>query len=197
MDDDFNSSDIDFGPPETNKRGHAVGQESNDQIIQNSAANRLTSKKRVKQLQFGYGAPSFRRSQDLEVRWFNTYRQYTLRQDPTILFTGEDLIRFVDSVIDIVKPTDTSKPAPNLGLINRAFKILLAYGEFTWTESDGFKISRYDGRRLQSFLDDAVKAGRLIKGSWRKRAMCHHDIDIPNSKVMPYISVMLKPPIAT
>ncbi|KAJ5522257.1 hypothetical protein N7527_006372 [Penicillium freii] len=168
MDDDFNSSDVDFGPPETDKRGRAVGQESIDQIIQNSAVNRLASKKRVKQLQFGYGAPSYRFAQDLWVRRFNTYRQHTLRQDLTIPFTGEDLIRFFDSVIDIVKPIDTGKPVPNVSLVNRAFKILLAYGEFTWTEGDGFQISRHDGRRLQSFLDDAVKAGRLIKGSWRK-----------------------------
>lgn len=99
MDDDFNSSDVDFGPPETDKRGRAVGQESIDQIIQNSAVNRLASKKRVKQLQFGYGAPSYRFAQDLWVRRFNTYRQHTLRQDLTIPFTGEDLIRFFDSVI--------------------------------------------------------------------------------------------------
>ncbi|OQE16321.1 hypothetical protein PENFLA_c028G08693 [Penicillium flavigenum] len=143
MDDDFNSSDVDFGPPEADKRGHAVGQESIDQIIQNSAPGLVGE----------------------AVQYLSATH---LREDPTIPFTGEDLIRFFDSIIDIVKPTDTGKPAPNLSLVQGAFEILLAYGEFTWTESDGFNISRHDRHRLQSFLDNAVKAGRLIKGSWRK-----------------------------
>ncbi|KAJ6178691.1 hypothetical protein N7519_009152 [Penicillium mononematosum] len=98
MDDDFNS-DIDFGPPEADKRAYTIGQDSTDAIIQNSAANRLTSKKRVKQLQFGHGAPGTRYSQNLWVRRFNAYRQHSLREDPTVPFTGEDLIRFFDSII--------------------------------------------------------------------------------------------------
>ncbi|KAJ5255820.1 hypothetical protein N7497_006695, partial [Penicillium chrysogenum] len=63
-------------------------------------------------------------------------------EDLTTPFTSEDLLRFFDSIIG------TSKLAPNLNLVKKAFYILLAYSEFTWTESDRFKISRHDGRRL-------------------------------------------------
>lgn len=72
-------------------------------------------------------------------------------------------------MVGIVKLSDTGKPGPNVQLVTNAVKILLVYGHFTWAESDGFKITRHDSLRLQTFIDDAVKAGRLTKGSWRKR----------------------------
>lgn len=99
MNDEFNSSDVEFGSPENDKRSYLIGQDSIDSIIENSARNRLASKKTVKQLQFGHGAPGTREKQDLWVRRFNSYRQHTLRQDPSVPFTGEDLIRFFDSII--------------------------------------------------------------------------------------------------
>lgn len=74
MDDDFNSSDIEFGPPEVDKRTYVLGQDSINAIIENAAANRLTSKRRVKQLQFGHGAPETRMNQDMWVRRFINYR---------------------------------------------------------------------------------------------------------------------------
>lgn len=72
-------------------------------------------------------------------------------------------------MVGIVRLSDTGKPGPNVQLVTNGVKILLVYGHFTWVESDGFKITRNDSLRLQTFIDDAVKAGRLTKGSWRKR----------------------------
>jgi hypothetical protein len=98
--DDLNSSDIEFGPPEVSKQTTTTaGQTSIDDIIANAASYRLTSKRRLKQLEFGHGAPSTQYSQSLWVRRFNTFRQHALKQDITIPFTGDDIIRFFDTMI--------------------------------------------------------------------------------------------------
>lgn len=50
-------------------------------------------------------------------------------------------------------------------------------------------------------LEKMLAAGTLARACavhdtlWRP--MCHHDVDIPNSKVMPEIPIILKAPIAT
>lgn len=53
----------------------------------------------------------------------------------------------------------TGKPASHHGVVNQAFSVLLDYGQFTWAEKDGFRITRDDGRRLQIIISDAVKTG--------------------------------------
>ena len=68
-----------------------------------------------------------------------------------------------------VRPVDTNKPVPYASFVTHAFKTLLSYGDFTWDKLDCFDVTRRDGRRLQSFIDDAIKADRLLKGSWRKK----------------------------
>ncbi|KAI4188506.1 MAG: hypothetical protein L6R41_002106 [Letrouitia leprolyta] len=67
--------------------------------------------------------------------------------------------------LDIVQ----GKPGPNAGTIITAVKILPAYGHFKWAESDGFKIGAHGSTRFQSWLDQAQRAGRLIRGVWKKR----------------------------
>lgn len=68
-----------------------------------------------------------------------------------------------------IRPVDTNKPVPNASFVTHAFKTLLSYGDSTWDKLDGFDITRRHGRHLQTFIEDAIKADRLIKGSWRKR----------------------------
>jgi hypothetical protein len=46
-----------------------------------------------------------------------------------------------------------------------------------------------------TFLDEGIHTFRLHQNTlWR--TMCHHDIDILNSKVVPVVSAILKTPIA-
>ncbi|KAJ6103258.1 hypothetical protein N7486_005685 [Penicillium sp. IBT 16267x] len=166
--DDFNSSEIEF-EPSIDKRNNRIGQKSIDAIIAHAPEDRISSKRRLKQLQFGHGAPGTRMHQDLWVRRFQTYREHALGKDPTIPFTGAEIIRFVHSIIDKVKPKGHGKPAPNETTITEAFKNLLSYGHFTWNEKDGFKITQQDRIKLTTFIHEAVREGRLIRGTWNKR----------------------------
>jgi len=203
---DFNSSDMEMGAPPVRKQAAFHGQASIDEILKHAESDRLTSKVTVKQLQWGHGAPGTQRSQALWLNRFNAFRRHTLKQSLTTPFTGDDLLRFFDSIIGTlglalltferfhrylesllrvlyvrasltrsfyigkIKPVDDYKHAPNHTVVTSAFQVLLSYGEFTWDEGKGFKITRHDGLRLQTWIDDAVKANRLTKGHWRKKS---------------------------
>ena len=61
------------------------------------------------------------------------------------------------------------KPGPNANTIVNGVKVILGYGHFQWSESDGFKIGRHEAARFKTWLDQAKRAGRLTQGSWKKR----------------------------
>lgn len=82
--------------------------------------------------------------------------------------SGFSLIRFLDVIIGRIDPGVADKPAPNMNTIRNAIWILMSYGTFTYSKSSGYKLTAQDGHRLETFLDDAVKAGRLTKGLWQK-----------------------------
>lgn len=186
--DDFDSSDIDFGEPDIDPSDRSIGQKSIDAIIANATQDRITSKRTVKHLQFWHGAPSTRAKQKLWVKRFEAFREHTLGNDPTVPFTGLEVIRFFDSIISKMslplftlypangtpvagklKPANHDKPAPSVVTVVKAFETIVDYGVFTWSEKDGYHMTRQDASQFRAFLDDAVKAGRLIKGSWCKR----------------------------
>ena len=60
---DFDSDDLQFSEVELPERNSKAGQKSIDQIFDRAAADRISSKRVVKQLQFGRGAPSTRAHQ--------------------------------------------------------------------------------------------------------------------------------------
>jgi hypothetical protein len=169
MDDDFNSSDIEFEPPANNKGAKKRGEASIAAIIANAASDRISSKKTVRTLEFGHGAPQTMKNQQIWVRRFNTFREVTLRKDIHIPFTGDGLLRFLDSIIGKIKPGYKGKPAPGKELITKAIEVLSAYGTFTYPPNTGYKLTSHDASHLQTWLDDAKKAGRLTHGRWEKR----------------------------
>ncbi|TAQ88753.1 hypothetical protein B7494_g2950 [Chlorociboria aeruginascens] len=171
----FNSSDIEFDPVPSKSRQY-LGQRSIQDIIKHAAEDRLSSKKAIKSLQFGTGAPG---TLDIAHRWvnrFNAFRQLTLRQDIGLPFTGDDLLRFFDSIVGKLKSTIRGKPAPSKEVMVGGFGHISAYGTFTYTEASGYKLTARDGSRMNTWLDDAVKSGRLTKGRWKKRVWLNYII---------------------
>ncbi|KAI9793441.1 MAG: hypothetical protein M1816_000335 [Peltula sp. TS41687] len=123
---------------------------------------------RLSKLEFGNGAPSTRATQDLWVGRFNAFREFTLKKALTDPFSGDDILRFFDSIISKIRPTNRGKRGPGVEWLTSAFKILSAYGIFTYPKSSGYELTNRDGLRLHTFLDDAVKDGRLTKGLWHR-----------------------------
>src|ERR1700760_684659 len=101
---EFNSSDLEFEPAQTKRAKNRSGQASIDLIVEFAARDRVLSKKTVKQLEFGYGAPMTREHQSLWIERFNAFRTHTLNQSLEQPFTGNDLIRFFDTIIGKIQP---------------------------------------------------------------------------------------------
>ena len=68
-------------------------------LIENAETDRITSKRTIKQLQFGHGAPKTPESQSLRVIRFNAFRQHILKQSLKTPFTRDELVRFFDAII--------------------------------------------------------------------------------------------------
>ncbi|KAK9239336.1 hypothetical protein V1525DRAFT_417743 [Lipomyces kononenkoae] len=166
---DFNSSDIEFEPVPSKASARRPGQASIAKIIEEASNDRLSSKRALRQLQFGRGAPSTRKVQELWVERFNAFRRFTLRQSLDEPFNGDDVLRFFDSIISKITPGCKGKPVPNADLVLSGFRVISSYGTFTYPKSSEYELTQYDGSRLRTWLDDSVKAGRLTKGVWNQR----------------------------
>lgn len=131
--------------------------------------DRISSKRTVKQLESGNGAPGTQLIQEPWIGRFNAFRQLTLKQSLDEPFGGDDLLRFFDEMLDKIRPKIAGKPALSSDFVRNKFTTLIKYGTLTYTKASGFEITRRDMLRMQTFIDDAVCAGRLTKGCWNKR----------------------------
>lgn len=95
---DFNSSDIEFGDDDVADHPR-YGQASIDLMIADAAKDRISSKKTVKKLQFQASAPGTVQAYGLWTRRFEAFREHVLHQSTDVPFTGEDMIRFLDSIM--------------------------------------------------------------------------------------------------
>lgn len=101
----FRSDDLEFDPPSPDANARA-GQRSLDLMFENAEPDRISSKRVVKRLQFGNGAPSTRGQQSRWVRRFNYFREVTLKQDTSLPFTAEDMIRFFSQILGELYPME-------------------------------------------------------------------------------------------
>ena len=95
--DDFDSSDLDFeqdGPRRPN-----LGQASIEKIIASAQEDRLSSKRTVRQLDWHATAPGTSSARSLWVQRFEAFREHALHQNLKDPFTGDDVIRFLDSIM--------------------------------------------------------------------------------------------------
>jgi hypothetical protein len=164
-----NSSDIEFEAAPPKQLCRRPGQASIALIQKYAAEDRINSKRTAQRLQYGRGAPSTRQAQEIWVARFNAFREFTLRKPLNLPFTGDDVLRFFDSIIDKIRPGSVHKPAPSDEIVTKAFGIISDYGRFTFSRASGYDLSPHDAVRIQTWKDDAVKAGRLTKGGWNKR----------------------------
>lgn len=110
METDFNSSDMEFEPRKKSKRSPRAGQRSINAIIKDAEIDRVNSKKTLQQLEYGRRAPGTMDTQNVWVNRLNTFRIYTLKQSLDEPFTGDDLIRFFDSIVGKPYPHRRTQP---------------------------------------------------------------------------------------
>lgn len=96
------SSDIEFdlddATSKASKTAH-LGARSIDSILACASDDRLSTKKKVKTLEFGTGSPVMIQRAYLWKNRFEAFRKSTLDQDLKTPFTGMDILRFLDAII--------------------------------------------------------------------------------------------------
>ncbi|KFZ16943.1 hypothetical protein V501_01982 [Pseudogymnoascus sp. VKM F-4519 (FW-2642)] len=154
-DDGYNSSDVDFGPPPLNPFANA-GKASIEAIIQSATEDRLTSKRFSKNLRFSRGRKTTQYRNDLWFRRFATFRQFTLRVQQDDTPTGEQLERFLETIVKKVKPK--SLEVPSFEWLKAGFRHLLLALIFHYSE---FTLSKHDSSRISSVFDVMLEEGKL------------------------------------
>ncbi|OQE16276.1 hypothetical protein PENFLA_c028G07007 [Penicillium flavigenum] len=91
MDDDFNSSDTDFGPQEVDKRTYLLGQDSIDAIIENSAANQLSTTLPISSAYRQHSSKSPPSSSYREYK-AHKHREATVKEENCKSYKGSPLI---------------------------------------------------------------------------------------------------------
>ena len=99
--DNLNSSDFEFDEPIQKRPNTFPGQQSIQQIVERAQEDRYKSKRTAKQMQYGTGAPGTRYLQSLWAARFEAFRKNVLNQDIETGFSGDDLIRFFDSILGV------------------------------------------------------------------------------------------------
>lgn len=189
---DFDSSDIELDEPVSQGPRPRYGQASIAKLLENAVEERIASKKALKSLTYGRGAPTALESQRRWAARLEAFRSAVLNQDIKTPFTGDDLLRFYDSIIGEpftpairhrslryltssdhlqgkLRPYQMELPQPLRATIKNTIPYLIEYGQFHWTEDDGFRITRTDVARIKHWFDGAVKEGRLIQGRQNPR----------------------------
>ncbi|KAG9524193.1 hypothetical protein KCV07_g2042, partial [Aureobasidium melanogenum] len=162
---DINSSDQEYEPPAP-KAYPRAGMKVTEKMLQRPD-DRFTTKQNYKNLQHGDGSPENVRY--LLSKWenrFQAWREQVLFQDPSEVFTGETLQRFIDAVIPQLKPNVRGKPAPSVSTIQAAIDSLVSYGTFTWRK---FQFTPYDRKRMETFINARAKQGRLTTGTYQQK----------------------------
>src|SRR5206468_4158887 len=115
---------------------------------------RVSSKKSFKSLEFGRGAPGTINSAHRWVSRFNTFRQAALRQNIKLPFTGQDIVRFLDSIIGKLKPSVNGKPVVSVTVVKAAVSCLAEYGTFTYSKASGYELTRQDAALISTWSHD-------------------------------------------
>lgn len=135
-------------------------------IIADAKQDHLKSKRTVKLLEFGHGSPSIMEFQALWVNCFKAFREHTLKQSLQEPFTGDNVVRLFDIMIDRIKSTLKVKPAVSTEDSNKKgiLGLIAQYGTFTYKPATGYRLTAQESMRMQTWVDDAVKSGRLVHG---------------------------------
>ncbi|KAF2785651.1 hypothetical protein K505DRAFT_344476 [Melanomma pulvis-pyrius CBS 109.77] len=163
MDDDFNSSDVDFGP-EPAGRFDDAGAASIKGILESAFADRLRSKKGTKHLQKTYASPKTEYQATLWINRFTAFREHTLRVSPDECPTCQHIERFFNSVVSHVGVKGGLAPS------YKSFVCALSSfaGQLISTYKD-FHLSPHKSGRINSVFLQLLADGKLTKDRKREK----------------------------
>ncbi|KAK9234527.1 hypothetical protein V1525DRAFT_412862 [Lipomyces kononenkoae] len=164
QDDDFNSSDIEYGP--ATKVFAYAGAQSVEQMLQHAVEDRLESKQRAKQLTYVHGSKWTQYINHLWYNRFTGFRATVLKVDDTTTPTAEQIERFISSIVSRVVPRSRQVPSYKWlqGGLGHLVNSLVFYFE-------DFTLSKHERLRLSATINQLFEEGRLSKDPLRQK---HH-----------------------
>ncbi|KAE8448563.1 hypothetical protein EG329_009444 [Mollisiaceae sp. DMI_Dod_QoI] len=164
---DFNSSDFEVSEPEQPQKKRKLGHGIAQAIIRNQAVDRRESKKSLRTLQFAHGAPGTRTNHETVIVSWDAFCQ-TISHDPATCPTGDDIFRYLDTIVRNTKTKIAGKPAASLSVIRAIWARLIKLLKFRHEKLlEVYTPSHVT--RIEIHLDQLVNQGKLIRGTWFKK----------------------------
>ena len=134
-----------------------AGKRSINDIIHHAMEDKISSKKKVKDLTFSLGRPQAQYSRALWTNRLNAFRTATLGHDLSAPPSGEDIERFLSIIFDKLK-THSPHWVPSFALAQKAFKEIVQSLIF---DHPYFILSPHESLRITTLIDSLVKRGDL------------------------------------
>ncbi|EAT82046.1 hypothetical protein SNOG_10652 [Parastagonospora nodorum SN15] len=164
MDDDFDSSDLEFDAPAPD-RFSSAGSKSITAIKKNASALRIESKLAVKQLQSVHGAPGSRRQRSQWARTWEAFFKEVLKKNHATVPCGQDIERFILSLPSIMESSSTSREAI-------AWSTLVLALRYTFhairCRHDTFALSYNDKQRIKDCFETLRMQEKITKDPVRE-----------------------------
>ncbi|MCJ1435728.1 hypothetical protein MMC27_005103 [Xylographa pallens] len=161
----FNSSDVEFSP--VHKKYRNAGLTSIVSMRETLFEDRISSKKKVRNLTDDRGAPASRYARSLWLNRMEGYmRENQMELDPQ---TGPDcvtLVRFLDTVVKHIRARGDEAPVPLRSSIRRGVSVLCSALIFEFPK---FSLSKHDCSRVDALIDGLADDGQLRRGRHREQ----------------------------
>ncbi|KFY59512.1 hypothetical protein V496_05667, partial [Pseudogymnoascus sp. VKM F-4515 (FW-2607)] len=156
MDDEYDSSDLEFEPPPN--PFESAGLESIEAIINNAAEDRVTSKKITKELIF---VEASKKTEYLTYLWYNrfvAFRVNSIKKSLDNTPSMDELERFLCSIVSRVRPRSNEVPA--FTWLRGGLRRLIVVLTFHFAD---FKVSKHDSLRMKTVFQQLLNDGKITR----------------------------------
>lgn len=160
----FNSSDVEMSPQAPTRFSNA-GKASIDAIIDSAMQDRISSKKRTRELTFSLGTPGVQYNNSLWSNRFQAFREETLGEDVTVAPSGTSMERFLTAIVEKLH-TRSPVGVPSYEHLTNSVRLMVNTSIFQYAD---FKMSPHESLRIRTLLDGLAKEGKLTKEPSREK----------------------------
>ncbi|KAK5256924.1 hypothetical protein LTR16_002062 [Cryomyces antarcticus] len=161
---DFNSSDLELPPPPPNPFAH-TGSNAIQSMLDNAFSIRKSTKINAKTLTNHNGAPGTQRARSRWANMYNAFAQDVLKQKSRKAPTAEDIERFFDGIVTILRPL-AHRQAVSFTYLTSG--LLHLVNTFTFEYKD-YRLDSQGRRRISSLFNKLLADKKLTKDPVREK----------------------------
>ncbi|KIW15846.1 hypothetical protein PV08_05896 [Exophiala spinifera] len=141
-----------------------AGRRTREEILLHQATDRVDSKKAVRKQSYLHGAPSSAYQQSYIKTNVDAFMN-TINHDPKTCLSGENIQRFIVTLVKRLKPCHKTKPVVSIETIKDYWYQLICYLRFQYKDISTH-YGTHEVSRINAYLSQQVSAGNLTKGQW-------------------------------